>query len=82
MSTEEAIEYALLPTTYEQDRAESHGIGAERQRKVEELHIEVNQAKKARQVEAITGTEYFIELQARAKALLLARRQQEATSDN
>jgi hypothetical protein len=35
-------------------------------------------SEKARQVEAITGTEYFIELQARAKALLLTRQQRGA----
>ena len=90
MSSEEAIEYAqrhpegifASVLAHEPAHAEGHEIGAERQRQVEELHIQVNQAKKARQVEAITGTEYFIELQARAKALLLARRQKEARSDS
>ncbi len=45
---------------------------------VDELHIEVNQAKKARQVEAIIETDYFKELQRRANALLLERKEREA----
>ena len=42
--------------SHETAYAEGHEARAEGQRQVEELHIEVNQAKKARQVEAITGT--------------------------
>ena len=37
--------------------------------KVQNLNIEVDRAKKARQVEEVTGTEYFQQLQQRAKKL-------------
>jgi predicted ATPase/class 3 adenylate cyclase len=92
MSTEEAIEYALrfpeqmfagAPKEYpahEPAGAERHVARAERQRRVDELHIEVNQAKKVQQVEAIIGTDYFRELQVRAGALLLERKEREAGS--
>lgn len=41
----------------------------ELKQKVQKLHIEVDQAKKARQVEEVTGTKYFQQLQQRAKKL-------------
>ena len=47
-------------------------------RQVDELRIKIDHDKKARQVEAITGTEYFVQLQARAKALIVARQQRAA----
>jgi tetratricopeptide (TPR) repeat protein len=82
MSAEAATEYALQHSggtrTYAPPRTQVYEVQTERQRQVDELHIEINQAKKARQVEAITATEYFIELQARAKALLLERTEREA----
>ena len=37
--------------------------------KVQNLNIEVDRAKKARQVEEVTGTKYFQELQQKAKKL-------------
>jgi predicted ATPase len=79
MSEEAAIEFALQPTVYAPAHTVVGEVRAERQRQVEELRIEVNQAKKARQVEAIIGTEYFVDLQARASALLLERKEREAS---
>ncbi len=81
MNTETAIENALQHSgsvdilAYEMPGTEVKEAQADRQRQVDELHISVNQAKKARQVEAITGTEYFIELQGRARSLILARQE-------
>ncbi len=82
MSTEAAIEYALhlQPIVYEPALTRDHEVRVERHRRVEELHIAVNQAKKAQQVEAITGTEYFIELQAKARALIVARQERGAAN--
>jgi predicted ATPase/class 3 adenylate cyclase/Tfp pilus assembly protein PilF len=86
MSMDEAAEYALQSVADEPARAQSvqsdlfHEDQVERQRQVEEqLHINIDQDRKARQVEAITGTQYFIELQARASALLLERKEREAS---
>jgi tetratricopeptide (TPR) repeat protein len=95
MSIEEATEYALQPAVDEPARAQSVKSGQtgqfgrsdeerlerqERQRQVEEqLHIKIDQERKARQVEAIIGTEYFVDLQARASALLLERKEREAS---
>jgi len=53
----------------------------QRQRQVDELRIKIDHDKKARQVEAITGTEYFIQLQARARALLVAREERGAGTE-
>ncbi len=78
MSMEAAIEYALQPIVYEPSLTRVHEVQAERPRRVDELHIAINQAKKAQQVEAIVGTEYFIELQAKARALLVARQERGA----
>ena len=91
MSLEEAIEYAesgIPNAEYVRSRQSSPtsqvaGIPhSEFQipHSVDELHIEVNQAKKARQVEAIIETEYFKELQRRANALLLERKEREAST--
>jgi hypothetical protein len=82
MSMEAAIEYAIQPIMHESALTKVYEVRVERQRRVEDLHIAVNQAKKAQQVEAITGTEYFIELQARARALLLARQERGAGNDS
>ncbi len=81
MSVEMAIEYALQPSAREPARTEAHEARVGRYRQVEELHIEINQAKKAGQVEAITGTEYFKELQARARVMLLERKERGASND-
>ena len=86
MNTETAIENALQHPgrgvlAYEMPGTEVKEVQADRKRQVDELHISVNQAKKARQVEAITGTEYFIELQGRARSLLLARQERGVGND-
>ncbi len=78
MTMEDAIEYALQLAADGPARVQSDEDRLERQRQAAELRIEINQVKKARQVEAITGTEYFIELQARAKTLILGRNEREA----
>jgi len=80
MSTEEAAEYALQLAADEPARIRSEEDRMERQRQVDEqLHIKIDQERKARQVEAIIGTEYFRELQVRAGALLLERKEREAS---
>ena len=56
-------------------------LGLSRYRQVEDLHIKIDQDRKARQVEAITGTEYFKGLQVRAGVLLLEREKREASKD-
>jgi predicted ATPase/Tfp pilus assembly protein PilF len=74
MSMEEAAEYALQPAADEPARSDEDLV--ERERQIDEqLHIKIDQDRKARQVEAIVGTDYFIELQARARSLLLARQE-------
>jgi predicted ATPase len=87
MSMEQAIEYAFQLAADEPDRAASDGEGLERQRQVDEIqtrknfNISIDQERKARQVEAITGTDYFQELQARARVLLLERKERGPGSD-
>ena len=81
MSVEAAIEYALQPSAREPARIDADEFRVERYRQVEELHIEINQAKKAGQVEAITGTEYFKELQARARVMLIERKERVASNN-
>jgi hypothetical protein len=78
MSMEEAIMYALQPAEDEPGSAQPEEERLERQRQVDELRIKIDHDKKARQVEAITGTDYFIQLQARAKALIVARQERAA----
>jgi predicted ATPase/uncharacterized protein HemY len=73
MSMEAAIEYALLPGAgVLADLVPAGGIAERSQpsgQQDDELHMVINQAKKAQQVEAITGTDYFRELQAKVTSL-------------
>jgi hypothetical protein len=72
MSLEAAIEYALVPWAGALvDTIPQMGVGerAQPQPQEDELHMVINQAKKAQQVEAITGTDYFRELQAKVTSL-------------
>jgi predicted ATPase/class 3 adenylate cyclase/Tfp pilus assembly protein PilF len=74
LSMDEAIELALQPTEYA-----SGGPSLEAQETVaaqrrgalldDDLHMKIDQEKKAKQVEAITGTDYFRELQAKVTSL-------------
>jgi predicted ATPase/class 3 adenylate cyclase len=75
MSMEQAVEYAFELAAVELDRSAAEEERLEGQRQVDELHINIDQEKKKRHVEAITGTEYFQELQARARVLLLERQE-------
>jgi predicted ATPase/class 3 adenylate cyclase/Tfp pilus assembly protein PilF len=78
LSLDEAAEYALQSAVDDPARVQSDEDKAERLLQVEELHIKIDQERKARQVEAIVGTDYFRELQVRAGALLLERKEREA----
>jgi hypothetical protein len=67
-----AIELALQPVSYEPDGASAGGteVPSLVGRRVDaELHLKIDQEKKAKQVEAITGTDYFRELQAKVTSL-------------
>ncbi len=73
MSIEAAIEYALLPSANNSAGQAGDlldGTGQrQRERLDDELHLKIDQTKKALQVEAITGTDYFRELQAKVTSL-------------
>ena len=69
MSMEAAIEYALEPGADTSADMEPSERQPEQAQQEDEMHMVINQAKKAQQVEAITGTDYFRELQAKVTSL-------------
>jgi predicted ATPase/class 3 adenylate cyclase/Tfp pilus assembly protein PilF len=72
LSMDAAIELALQPVAYEPDGAAAAGQGVPSlvgQHLDDELHMKIDHEKKARQVEAITGTDYFRELQAKVTSM-------------